>query len=286
MFRAIHRDHVSIYLDQAEQLANSKESADFIALVDNGYQKGGKKFLTNVETGEYEGYNLYSPKTFASTRTLEGTVESRSIRFNMQARTRKIPIKIDQERAKALRSKLLLYKFRRANTAEATEDTEAAEAKLNSLLGDGRLIELFLPLYIVTNSSSFPSGSSVPLEIILRYAKSMNESRKNAEQVSIESQTIKVITECEACVQSGKLMYSAILEKFNADRSDKEKWGIKSLAKAVRDLGFESCRMSDGKTGIYWNAALLKRHQKRFLIEDKVENVIEEVQLSSQEIWV
>jgi len=185
MFRAINRDHVSIYLDQAEHLANSKDSADYIALVDNGYQKGGKKFLTNTDTGEYQGFDLYSPKAFASTKTLEGTVESRAIRFNMQARTRKISIKIDKVRATALRSKLILYKFK---CAEANEDTEEAEAKLMSLIEDGRLIELFLPLYLVTLYSSFPSGASAPSELILQYMKSMNESRRNAEQVTIEAQ--------------------------------------------------------------------------------------------------
>ena len=55
-----------------------------------------------------------------------------------------------------------------------------------SLIDDGRLIELFLPLYVVTLSSSFPSGPSSPSEIILRYMKMMSESRIDTEQVTIE----------------------------------------------------------------------------------------------------
>lgn len=81
MFRAIDRDHVSIYLDQSEHLSNSKEAPDFLAIVDNGYQKGGKKFLTNTETGEYEAFDVYSPKAFASTKSLEETLESKKINF-------------------------------------------------------------------------------------------------------------------------------------------------------------------------------------------------------------
>ena len=228
--------------------------------------------------------DLYSPKTFASTKTLEGTVESRSIRFNMRSKnTRKISIKIDRSRATTLRSKLLLYKFRQA---EANEANEEAEAKLMSVIDDGRLIELFLPLYVVTLSPSFPSGSSSPSEIILQCIKSMNESRRNAEQITIAAQIIKVITECEAYVENGRLSYNDLLVNFNIGKSGKEEWGIKSLAKVIRDLGFESCRMSDGKMGIYWSEKLLNKHQKRFLISTKIkieaaidENVITPVNL-------
>ena len=50
------------------------------------------------------------PKAFASTKSLcEGTVESRSIRFNMQARTRKISIKIDKARATTLKVETSFY---------------------------------------------------------------------------------------------------------------------------------------------------------------------------------
>lgn len=81
---------------------------------------------------------------------------------------------------------------------------------------------------------------------------------------------IRVITECEACLENGKLSYSDILVNFNVGKSLKEQWGLKSLAKVIRDLGFESCRMSDGKMGFYWNEKLLSKHQKRFLINAKV----------------
>ncbi len=266
MFRAIDKDRVSVFLDQAEHLSNSREAPDFLAIVDNGYQKGGKKILTNIETGDYEAFELYSPKAFASTKTLEGTLESRSIRFNMQARTRAISIKLDKARAAALRSKLLLYKFRHAEVAECTEETEA---KLMQLTKDGRLIELFMPLYTVTLSSSFPSGTSVPSETILACLKAKNQSRINEEQVSIDAQIIRVMAACEKSVLAGKLSLELLSFEFNCGKPEKEWWKTRTIGKKVRDLGFESCRMSDGATGIYWNEELLKNHKKRFAIPDE-----------------
>jgi hypothetical protein len=267
MFHAIDRDHVSIYYDQCEHLSNSKDAPDLLAIVDNGYQEGGKKYLTNTETGEYEAFNLYSPKAFASTRTLEETLESRSFRISMQARTRKISVRIDKKRAAILRSKLVLYKFRHS---EGTEEIEEAEERLMKLTNDGRLIELFLPLYVVT-TSSFPSGASAPSAKILNYMKRMNQIRTDEEQVSIDAQIVNAISECKFVVCDGKLAFDLIACEFNKERAPNEQWKIKTVAKKVRDLGFESCRMSDGSTGIYWNDSLLERHQRRFLVEMKPE---------------
>lgn len=270
MFRAIDRDHVSVYFDQCEHLSNCKEAPDLLAIIDNGYQEGGKKFLTNVDTWEYEAFELYSPKVFASTKSLEDTLESRSIRISMQAKTRDISIKIDKEGATILRSKLLLYKFRHA---EGNEENEDAEATLMSITRDGRLIELFLPLYVVTLAASFPSGSSAPSAKIVEYLKTKNQAKQDEDQTSVEAQIIKAITECSALVVDGKLAYSLVVCEFNEGRSDKEKWGTKGVAKKIRDLGFQPCRMIDGSMGIYWDETLLKKHQKRFLINAEIKTL-------------
>ena len=270
MFRAIHRDSVSIYLDQSEHLSNSKEAPDFLAIVDNGYQKGGKKFLTNTDTGDYESYNVYSPKAFASTKTLEETLESRSIRVSMQARTREISIKIDERRATILRSKLLLYKFRHS---EETEQTEENEQILTKLTKNGRLIELFLPLYTVTVSSSFPSDASAPSTKLLEYLKSKNQSRQAEEQASIDAEIVRALADCEGIIVGGKLSYNEIALMFNAQKLPGEQWKVKTVAKKVRDLGFTSCRLSNGSSAIYWNAALLKKHKKRFMIEEQTTTI-------------
>jgi hypothetical protein len=265
MFHAIDKDQVSVFLDQAEHLANSKEAPDFLALVDNGYQKDGKKFLYNMEAGDYEDFDLYSPKAFASTKTLEGTLESRSIRFSMQARKRQISIKMDKDRATTLRSKLLLYKFRKCRLNEANEGNEAV---LSSSTKDGRLIELFLPLYTVALNPSFPSGPSSPSAIIISYMKKQNQLRQDEEQVSVEAQIIQVITECQAYIIDGKLAYGIVTNAFNEGKEQKEKWHVKTVAKKIRDLGFQSCRLTGGILGFYWNDKVLKEHQNRFLIDD------------------
>lgn len=264
MFRAIDRDLVTVFYDQCEHLAHSNEASDLLAIVDNGYQEGGKKFLTNMDTGDYEAFNLYSPKVFASTKTLEGTLESRSIRIDMQTKTREISVRLDKSRGAILRGKLLLYKFRHA---EANEGTEEAEAALMKQTKDGRLIELFLPLYTVTLDASFPSGASSPSAKIIEYLKKMVQLREDLEQVSVEAQIIKAITQCSELVEEGRLSLTNITNYFNADRLPIEQWGIKGVSKRVRDLGFESCRMKDGKTGVYWDETLLKKHQQRFMKE-------------------
>jgi hypothetical protein len=262
MFRAIDRDQVTIFYDQCEHLANSKEASDLLAIIDNGYQEGGKKFLTNMDTGDYEAFNLYSPKVFDSTRTLEGTLESRSIRVDMQSKIRRISVRIDKSKGAILRGKLLLYKFRHA---EENEGTEEAEDTLMGHTKDSRLIELFLPLYIVTHDTSFPSGASSPSDKIMEYMKKMGKSREDLEQTSIEALIIEAITQGSELVVEGRLSLSNITDCFNSDRLPKEWWGVKGVSKRVRDLGFESCRMKDGKAGIYWNETLLKRHQQRFM---------------------
>ena len=266
MFRAIDRDHVSVYFDQCEHLSNCKEAPDLLAIVDNGYQKGGKKFLTNMDTGDYESYNVYCPKVFASTKSLEETLDSRTIRFNMLAKTRKIPTRIDEHRATIIRSKLLLYKLR---GGEASEDSEVVEEKLNTITQNGRLVELYLPLYTVTLSSSFTSGPSSPSSIIIEYLKGKSEKREDEEQVCADADIIRAYADCAKGVVAGKVSLQLIYETFNLGKPQNEWWKNKSISKRLKDLGFEETRVTGGQTGFLWNEKLLKKHQKRFMITEE-----------------
>jgi hypothetical protein len=272
MFHAIERDSVSIFYDQAEQFAVNKEESDMIAIVNNGYQKGGQKILYNQEKECYEGFDCYSPKAFASTMSLRGTIESRSIVFNMQRKTRgNISIKIDEKKAFELRSKLLLYKFRNQNS-DNSEQSEESEEECAKVTNDGRLVELFVPLLAVTLESSFPSLSSLssPSKIIIDYMKRNNQAREDEEQASIDAQIIRAISEASLYVAGGKLSYAVIAEQFNASKnSEKEKWGIKSVARKVKDLGFAPCRLTGGIAGIYYDETRLKKHRERFMKEEE-----------------
>lgn len=275
MFHAIHKDHASIFYDEAEILADSKEKGDLMAIINNGYQKDGRAYRYNMDLGHYEHFNTFGFKVFTSTKILAGTVEDRSIVFYMQKNVRDIPITIDRKSALKLRGKLLLFRFKHiTQSAEESEASEATEAILKSKANDNRNVELYLPLYyilqkILSSSSKRASEASEvseasPIDKILTALKNQTEAKQTEDRLSIEADIVTAITSCKALVINDRLSINDITTEINANREEKNQWKNYSISKQCKKLGFQSCRMTDGKAGIYWNEGLIKNLEARY----------------------
>jgi len=277
LFHAIEKDSVTCFFDEAEFLVDSKEKIELLSIINNGYRRGGKVFRYNMDKADYEFFNVFGFKAFASTKILAETLESRSIIVYMQRNSRVIPIKIDQKKAAWLRGQLLLYRFRHLNpngtflnphdtrlsdTSEASEPTDALSEEssiLEKLSRDNRLIELYTPLVKVTEN--MPEQQQV-IEAFKKHA----ETRQTEESLTIEARIIEAIAEAKKTfLESGKIHVKDVTDVFNQGRSESEAWRSDSIGRQLKKLGFESCRMPDSKRGIILNEGLFLKYQQRFL---------------------
>jgi hypothetical protein len=258
LFHAIERDHVAVFFDEAEFLVDSKEKSELLSIINSGYRKGGKVYRFNVDKNTYEFYNVYGFKVFASTRILAETLENRSIVFYMQRNTRPVRLRIDTDRSAQLRGKLLLYRFRHLQKVDTSSASDAIDAYLERRTRDNRLIEIFTPLMKVTEDMQ-------EQERIIEAFVTIAKIRETEEQLSLEALIVEAILKSKDKLENGKLSIATITEAFNTDRPEKEKWRADSVGRQVKKLGFESCRTSNGKRGIFWNEALFLKLQQRFL---------------------
>lgn len=137
---------------------------------------------------------------------------------------------------------------------DASTASDASDAYLERQTSDNRLIEIFAPLMKVTDR--MPQQEKI-IEAFLTIAK----VRETEEQLSLEASIIEAISRSKEKLDNGKVSVSIITDVFNADRPEKEKWRSDSVGRQVKKLGFESCRTSDGKRGIFWNEPLFLKLQ-------------------------
>lgn len=144
IFRAIQEWHLTFCLDEAEALNPKTENGSaLIRIFNDGYKKGGKTVRSERQgdTIMPTVFDVYSFKALASTRTFIPTLFSRCIVVHMQKKKPKNK-HIDYAEADKIRS-MMLYLESQPITVYNKDISE-----------DGRLEELFIPIYTITENTS------------------------------------------------------------------------------------------------------------------------------------
>lgn len=257
LFRCVEAYKPTLLLDETE-IYSKEEKSSIQHLLNAGYRRG--QWVMRVNVGEKESIKLelFDPfgfKALAGTGGFKDTLESRSIRINMEKNIRPVEDNIDEEKAKELRSQLLYWRFRRLS-----EVSEVSEVSPDSILrkldfADGRFKELYTPLLVVSNHGTAN---------ILSYARDSYEAIIDEEQISIEAMVLQAIIKCQPELESGKFSTSLATEKFNEGRTEKEQWGTRSIGRVISRLGFRSKRMSNGPAGYVYDERRVKRLCERY----------------------
>jgi len=251
-----------MFLDETE-IYNQENRIDVIGILNSGYRKGQvcARWCPDNQGGHLELFDTFGFKALAGTEKLKQTLESRSILIRMARNNRKYPeirLIVDKEKAQQIRNGMLMWRFQKLS-----EDSEGSEAPREGIppifydVQNGRLIELFLPLYEVAKNNT---------KTIVDYAKKLNKERMEQESVAVEAEALLAIIKCEELVVNGKVSSKDIKDAFNADRVEKEQWKTSSVNRIVRRLGFHETRVTGGRTGWYWDSKKLERLKKRYIL--------------------
>lgn len=192
IFRASDLWHITPLIDESEYQVNTDKQTEssqaLYGLLNGGYKRGNSALRTEGENRVPTSFDIFGFKAIASTKVFMSTLESRSIIINM---TQGMPenILIDEDRAKAIRSKLLYFRF------STLKKLKIVIPKSNS----GRLTELFIPLYTTAQTIQSANGTNPIItygkliDLLDRTLHSMESDRKQEELTSPEAQIMNII---------------------------------------------------------------------------------------------
>jgi hypothetical protein len=260
LYRSIESWHPTLLLDESD-IYTLDQRLVIQNLLNSGYRKGEYALrIIGMEKDEPKVglFDVFGPKSLAGTTGFKGTLESRTIRIVMEMNQRpllNILSKASRARALNLRSRFLLWRWRKLVDGFDGFDgfLEGAESRLS--FANGRFVELYTPLLAVANEGT---------EAILEYAKKAYSDRKREVNLSNEGEIFQLILNNEPHMTDNRFSTSKVAMDFNSLRDSKGQWSNERVGWSIRRLGFKPCRMSDSTRGWFWDDERVQRLEARF----------------------
>lgn len=180
LFRAITTSRITLCIDEAQDSMKEKteHGVAIRACMLAGYKRGIGALRNDDISGEWlpKNFELFGFKAFSGTSTLSPALASRSIEFKMR-KAKPQNIRMDEEWSKKIRSLLYHWRFRTLGKLRIVDPP----------IDDGRLVELFSPLYTV--------GTGLDCNSLDQILEETQERNKNDERQSIESEIAMIVLE-------------------------------------------------------------------------------------------
>lgn len=259
LFRACEAWHPTIILDETE-IYRQTERIDVVGLLNSGYRKG--QFAVRAKNTDHgvtlEIFNVFGFKALAGTEGLAAALESRSIMVRMIKNRRPVRLFINEAEARQLRGQLLRWRFDMLGTPlqSAQDKSEWKEHMTTTLLErldryrqdwlkdvpalnveSGRIQELFQCLLAVSNSGR---------NQIIHYAEKVDRMRAFEQKASIEAEVVDILLASNFTLEENVVLTKELAERFNRDRTDRERWKSSSIGRVMRRLGFEKAHTRQG----------------------------------------
>ncbi len=263
LYTCIESWKTTMLLDEIERYGKEKyETAQ--NLLNSGYRRDSPAIRVKIEEGGFrvlETYDVFGLKALAGTEGLLPTLESRSIIIRMAKARRKVRFTIDQRRAQALRSRLLVWRWTMLDRIEELNRVHVEDAVTALDFADGRFVELYAALYAVS-----PEARTA----IITYARDSAQEYADEEATSIEAEVAIVVLKLRGAINEGKFTVAQVVESYNAERSPDEALGSRVVGRVIKRLGFVKTRGAGGRAAYRWDVELLKALAKRYDIDEKI----------------
>jgi hypothetical protein len=248
IFRVIQIWNTTLFLDETE-IYMRKDRTEILNLLNSGYRKDTPAMRveeTREGQREVKFYDCFGFKALAGTKDLMDTLKSRCIVFSMTKATREIRQEIDEEQARAIREKLLMYRFKMLSQKEPPENPNILR---------GRLRELFDPLIIVAPLSE--------KNAIIQQAHKIEATLKEEEETSLDSIVFKAIFKLHEETGDEKILIADIGKITNEALEVDEMLNSITVGVVAKRLGFKKC-LKGHKRAIRWNNEIAERLTYRY----------------------
>jgi len=263
LFREIANEYHTMFIYELSLSGklNDDKRIGMIQILNAGYKKGGKvkRSLRKTKGGGFsvEEFDVGGFKCMASVDRIPETLRSRCITIRMRKTRRRFPMRIDEARAKNL-DRLLFFWARKNKGKYKINDN--IEHYLFEISGrDGRLVEIFSPIYVVAPAEKKP--------ILIDYLRELGENELQEELASFDCEVlIAILKVYENNGQSNWFATDDVRKAFNEERSIREQYGSKSIGRQIGKFGFKHHRSAKRK-GWKWNEKLVEKLKERYPLD-------------------
>jgi hypothetical protein len=268
LFRFVSEYKITFLLDETE-IYSSEQKQAVQSILNAGYKRGQHAYrMEQTESGKWvpQGFNVFGPKALAGTEELKDTLESRCIQIVMERNTRDVNFLVDQPRAKRLRSRLLLWRFRRLHDLDQLYSEESEHSEISEVytegpkelreIKNGRIVEIYSPLIQLAEPEAKDS--------IVSYAIDYYERSQIEETDTYEAQVLLAIRESVNKLESGKFSTRQVTDEFNLSRLEIEHLDSRTIGRIITKLGFEPKRMTGGKAGYIFDLDRVNRLSEEY----------------------
>jgi hypothetical protein len=267
MANILDKLEATLLLDET-QVYSRVDKTEIVTMLNTGQKRGQYYIRAKVGSGqdcnENEYLKTFGWKALAGTKELAVTIEDRSLILRMRKPQRKYVKRIDEDKAKELRCKLLKFRFdtlRKLKKIGGYEDVFEGWGDKGDK-GDGfpRVLERLDPRYeelITPLLQLVPSDEAN--KKILGFALDYYNVKMNEDKSSLEAQIVEAIhtlyTQKEYDVKSltgeGLISITKISLKINEGLSEKESIKNTTIGRILKTLGFKKTRTKSIRYIVY-----------------------------------
>jgi hypothetical protein len=258
LYRTIEIFKPTFLIDEAELYTSKgldEAKREVLSVLNAGYRRGQTVIRADSKGETLRLFEVFGFKALASVQALPTTLSGRAIRIPMMRATRKVKRRIDEEIARAIRSKLLTYRFNHL--------LEESKGGVNPIdVPDGRLVEVFTPLILVAPNQKIES-------ILSSLAKEIYEDLLEEERTTEQAEVFFALLDCYG-EGINAVEINKIVEKYNENRPKNEQISNSHCGRILGTLGFKKKRMSKtGRTAVILDAALIERLRYRYGVAEQ-----------------
>ncbi len=266
LFRMIKEngEYHTIFFDEFTLPLKAKQLKDneFLQILNVGYKKGAVVIRCEKDKEAEDGFvnrefDVDGFKVLSGTDAVPRTLSGRCITIDMYKTKKRFPLRIDEQLAKKLQNKVWAFAFavNRLEKKEFYTITDDVENLLFESSGsDGRLVELFTPLYVIAPEKIKPT--------ILEYIKEIGELEIEEELASYECEIFQAIM--EAPVKNSWFSTKSITDIVNKNRASNEQIRTYSVGRQLKQFGFKPFSKGGKTRGWKWDKRIIEKLKLRF----------------------
>ena len=215
-----------------------------------------KNQITRVlypDRGPFEdmtSFSTFGPTIVSSNEAIDDILESRCITLSLREARRTFNNDVLEKDALPLREKLVAFRAKHLDTGLPDMD---------KIPGLSRLGDILKPLHQIL-MLVHPEGS----DHFVQFARQLDAERKMSQRNSSEAQLFNILILLEQRVDHGMLAVKDITDGYNVDRQERYHFTPHKISRMLRSMGFSSCTMPNGNSGIVWEQQIIEDIRQRF----------------------
>lgn len=272
--KVVGYDYSTVFLDEVKPLTNksSSDEHELHRTLNCGYKRGGVvKRCSKDTSGNFvvESFQVEGFKSIASVFSIPNALQSRCIMIQMVRSKRRFPMRFDLGEARLI--KYMLGEWRdytlKFMPQDSMFDEMFTERRLFKLAeGDGRLVELYYPLYRVAPISC--------KYVIEDYLESEGKDKIELTLDSSECEVFEaLLSVLDNTPDANWVRTKDVVNQYNNTHELNTQTDAKRIYNKLRELGLKPLRTSNAR-GFAVNLKIIEKLKERYRVKQNTQSIL------------